>query len=52
MFDRLALMERRYEELTQLLSQPEVATNHERLQTLLRERASLEDLVADYREYM
>ncbi|MEW6033449.1 MAG: peptide chain release factor 1 [Chloroflexota bacterium] len=51
MFDRLQLIERRYEELTQLISDPEVSSNPQRLQELARERAALEDLVTDYREY-
>ena len=51
MFDKLEAIERRYEELNSLMAQPEVAADFERLQSLARERASLEELVARYREY-
>jgi len=51
MLKKVAPIEQRYEELTRLMSQPEVATDFEKLQELARERASLEDLVKKYREY-
>ncbi len=51
MLEKLESLEKRYEELNALMSQPEVASNHERLQTLAQEQASVEDLVANYREY-
>jgi len=50
-FDRLKSIERRYVELYELMSQPELSTDFERLQTLAIERASIEDLVAKYRQY-
>ena len=51
MLDRLEVVEKRYEELNQLMAQPEVAADHERLQTLAKEQAGISDLVAIYREY-
>ena len=49
--DRLAAVERRYEELTAEMSRPEVAANHERLGALARERASLTTVVELHRGY-
>lgn len=51
MLDRLESIEKRYEELNNLMAQPEVIADVERLQTLARERASIQDLVATYRKY-
>jgi peptide chain release factor 1 len=51
MLDKLDLIQKRYEELNQLIAQPEVVTDVERLQQLTKERASLEGLVALYQEY-
>jgi peptide chain release factor 1 len=51
MLDRLESLEKRYEELNRLLAQPEVATTPERLEAVARERATLEEVVAKYREY-
>jgi peptide chain release factor 1 len=50
MFDRLADIDRRYEELTQLMSQPEIATNPEKSLEYARERADLDPTVQAYRE--
>jgi peptide chain release factor 1 len=50
MFDRLAELDRRYEELTQLMSDPGVATNPDKLQEYGRERADLDEVVTVYRE--
>jgi peptide chain release factor 1 len=49
--ERLDAMERRYAELNELMSQPEVSTDFERLQELAREHSSLEGVVNDYGEY-
>jgi peptide chain release factor 1 len=49
--EKLETMERRYEEIETLLSQPETAQDSSRLLTLVKERASLEETVARYREY-
>jgi len=51
MLDRLGSIEKRYEELSQLIAQPEVSTDPARLQPLAKEQASLEDIVARYRQY-
>ncbi len=51
MWDRLADLEARFEELTAEMGRPEVAADFERLQALARERAGLEDVVTLYREY-
>jgi peptide chain release factor 1 len=51
MFNRLELIEKRYEELNQLIAQPELSTNHARLQVLAQEQANLEDTVTKYRQY-
>ncbi len=51
MLDRLAEIEKRYEELTSEMARPEVASDIRRLQELARERASVEDLVNRYRQY-
>lgn len=51
MFDRLESSEKRYEELSRLIAQPDVATNPVRLQALARERAGFETAVTAYREY-
>ncbi|MFC1962425.1 peptide chain release factor 1 [Chloroflexota bacterium] len=51
MLEKLNQLERRYEELNQLLAQPEVVSDNKRLQSLARERSSLEKVVAQYQEY-
>jgi peptide chain release factor 1 len=51
MKEKLDQIEKRYEELNTLMSQPEVATDRTRLQTLAKERASLDDMVSKYRAY-
>jgi len=51
MQDKLELIQKRYEELSQLISQPEVATDVRRLQELSKEKAGLEGIVTIYREY-
>jgi len=51
MFDRLASIEKRFEELTAEMGRPEVAADFERLDKLARERSSIEEVVALHREY-
>ncbi len=51
MLERLEILERRYEELNQLMAQPEVVADVEHLQSLAKEQAGISELVAKYREY-
>ena len=51
MFEKLELIEKRYEELGELLAREETATDYKRLQELSQERADFEDIVVAYREY-
>ncbi|HBY95054.1 MAG: peptide chain release factor 1 [Ardenticatenaceae bacterium] len=51
MFDALARVAERYEELNQLMADPEVATDPDRLRAYAVEQAELEELVATYRRY-
>ena len=51
MLDRLESIEKRYEELSQLIAQPAVSTDPARFQPLAKEQASLEDTVARYRQH-
>ena len=51
MFDKLAGLEARYQQLTEQMAQLDVATDHVRLQQLGRELRDLEDVVAAYRAY-
>ncbi len=51
MLDRLARIEKRYQELGEEMALPEVALDIKRLQQLAQERASVQDLVAKYRGY-
>ena len=50
-FDRLDLMEKRFEEITQLLSDPEIVTDIKKLTELSKEQSQLEKTVVLYREY-
>jgi peptide chain release factor 1 len=49
--NRLDTIEKRYEELGQLIAQPEIATDPTRLQPLAQEYASIENIVNKYRKY-
>jgi peptide chain release factor 1 len=51
MWDRLAAIEARFEELTTEMARPEVAGDYARLQTLTRERAAIENVVDSYRAH-
>ena len=51
MLERLAEIEARYEELTQLLADSEVVADHVRLSEIARERSQLEHIVALYRHF-
>jgi len=51
MFEKLELIQKRYDELSQLLARADVATNPRRLQELSKEKADLEDIVGMYQQY-
>ena len=51
MFDKLDAVEKRYEELTKMISDPEIISNQTEWQKLMKEHASIEDVVLKYREY-
>ena len=51
MFDKLASIEERYNQLTEQMAQPEVATDHVRLQQIARELREIEAIVTAYRAY-
>ena len=50
MFDRLAEIERRYEELERLVADPAVIANRREFAKLAKERSQLEDTVTSWRE--
>ncbi|HEX5370876.1 MAG TPA: peptide chain release factor 1 [Dehalococcoidia bacterium] len=50
MQDKLRNLEERYEELTRQMGEPEVLADFQKLQTLAKERSSLEDVVSIYRQ--
>ena len=51
MFDKLEAVEERYVELTKMISDPEIIANQAEWQKLMKEHASMEDIVSKYREY-
>ena len=51
MLDRLEGIEKRYKELDEQMSLPEVSYDLKQLQALAQEKASIEDMVTRYREY-
>jgi peptide chain release factor 1 len=51
MIDRLDEVEKRYDELTRKISDPEVISRQEEWRKLTKEHASLEEIVTCYREY-
>ncbi|MFC1898743.1 peptide chain release factor 1 [Chloroflexota bacterium] len=51
MLNQIDRIEKRYQELTEQISIPEVASNPKKLQILAQERASLEALVNKYQQY-
>jgi len=51
MLERLAEIEARFDELTRLMADPEVVSDHRRLQEVARERAHLEAVVELFRAY-
>jgi peptide chain release factor 1 len=51
MFEKLELIQKRYDEVSQLLARADVATDPSRLQELSKEKAELEDIVGTYQQY-
>lgn len=51
MFDKLLEVEKRFEQIQQSLMEPGVAGNQERYRNLMKEMASLEEVVKVFREY-
>ena len=51
MLSRLQSLVDRYEELTAEMARPEVSSDYEKIQTIAKERASLEEIVSLYRRY-
>ncbi len=51
MFEKLEAVEKRYEELTKEISDPEVIANQARWQKAMKEHASIEEIVLKFREY-
>ena len=51
MWDRLEQIESHYQELERQMANPEIATDLKQLQALAQEKAGIEDLATNYREY-
>ena len=51
MFDKLETVEKRYEELTTKISDPEVISRNSEWREYMKEHAELEPIVEKYREY-
>ena len=51
MFEKLEAVEKRYEELTKIISDPEVIANQTEWQKAMKEHASREEIVLKFREY-
>lgn len=51
MLEKLEQVEERYEELTRLMADPEIAQDHKRIAEYAKERSDLEDVVTLYRDY-
>jgi len=51
MFEKLELIQKRYDELSQLLARVEITTDRRRLLELSKEKAALKDIVGMYQEY-
>jgi peptide chain release factor 1 len=51
MLEKLELIQKRYDELSQLLARVEITTDRRRLQELSKEKADLEDIVGMYQQY-
>lgn len=51
MFDKLENVEKRYEELNEKISDPEVIANQNEWKKLMKEHSDIEEIVEKYREY-
>ncbi|NLN41941.1 MAG: peptide chain release factor 1 [Clostridiales bacterium] len=51
MLDKLDFIEKRYEELNKAISDPDVISNQQEWQKLVKEHAEIEEIVTVYREY-
>ena len=51
MFEKLEAVEKRYDELTKMIADPEVISNQSEWQKLMKEHASMEEIVLKFREY-
>ena len=51
MFEKLEAVEKRYEELTKLIADPEVISRQSEWQKLMKEHAAIEEIVLKFREY-
>ena len=51
MFEQLESVEKRYEEISEQMARPEVATNPNLIRELSTEQSKLEELVMSYRKY-
>ena len=51
MFEKLEAVEKRYEELTKMIADPELISNQVEWQKAMKEHASIEDIVIKFREY-
>ena len=51
MFDKLENVEKRYEELNEKISDPEIIANQNEWKKLMKEHADIEEIVEKYREY-
>jgi len=51
MFQKLEAVEKRYEELNKLISDPDVISRQNEWKNLMKEHSDLVDIVEKYREY-
>lgn len=51
MFDQLDIVEERYEQLNELLSDPEVVSDSDKLRKYSKEQSELQKTVEVYRQY-
>jgi peptide chain release factor 1 len=51
MFDKLEATDQRYDDLTEEMARPEISADYEKLQSLAKERAAIEQVVTLYREW-